>query len=132
MAFGKSVQLNLVKITVMEFDSRFPTPDIEEAPVMQAVLIKTCLTKEPPGGEKITIGWGPWSMTSPDGENYDASSWRWGGEKKPKYPDDEDRTFKKGQCSKGWVLFETIGKKVTELRYENSVGEIASWKLPKS
>lgn len=91
------------------------------------VMAKTCNVAAASG---IELSWDTWVLLGPDSEEYPASSTHGNAEPAPVYPNGSGRLYKPGQCAKGWIVFDVPnGAKLSGVRYMNSTGDSAQWRL---
>jgi hypothetical protein len=87
----------------------------------------TCVRSVPHGPKTVRISWDPWSLTTSRGNvppkitQQASSPWR------RVYP--KETRLAKGQCVTGWLPFELPRGKVGSVRYSNSLGNQASWRI---
>lgn len=90
-----------------------------------AALLKTCITSDELGN--LTITPRLWTLVGPDSETYPPSSVGYHGDPTPQFNADESKVFAKGQCSKGWVVFDVpAGDEIVLIRYQNDT-ETHEW-----
>lgn len=91
------------------------------------VMAKTCNVAAAAG---IELSWDTWVLLGPDSEEYPASATHGSAEPAPVYPNSSGRLYKPGQCAKGWIVFDVpSGAKLSGVRYMNSTGDSAQWRL---
>lgn len=91
------------------------------------VMAKTCNTNAQAG---IELTWDTWVLLGPDSEEYPASTVKGTNEPAPVYPNGNGRLYKPGQCAKGWIVFDVPnGSQLSGVRYMNSTGDSAQWRL---
>ena len=91
------------------------------------VMAKTCNTNAQAG---IELTWDTWVLLGPDSEEYPASTVKGSNEPAPVYPNANGRLYKPGQCAKGWIVFDVpTGSQLSGVRYMNSTGDSAQWRL---
>lgn len=91
------------------------------------VMAKTCNVAAASG---IELSWDTWVLLGPDSEEYPASGTRGSAEPAPVYPNSSGRLYKPGQCAKGWIVFDVPnGARLSGVRYMNSTGDSAQWRL---
>lgn len=91
------------------------------------VMAKTCNVAAASG---IELSWDTWVLLGPDSEEYPASATHGSAEPAPVYPNSSGRLYKPGQCAKGWIVFDVpTGAKLSGVRYMNSAGDSAQWRL---
>lgn len=91
------------------------------------VMAKTCNVAAASG---IELSWDTWVLLGPDSEEYPASGTHGNAEPAPVYPNGSGRLYKPGQCAKGWIVFDVPnGAKLSGVRYMNSTGDSAQWRL---
>ena len=93
-------------------------------------MVKTCNVSAASG---IELTWDTWVLLGPDSEEYPASTVRGNAEPTPAYPNGEGRLYKPGQCAKGWIVFDVpSGAQLSGVRYMNSLGDSAQWRVSAS
>ena len=93
-------------------------------------MVKTCNVSAASG---IELTWDTWVLLGPDSEEYPASTVRGNAEPTPTYPNGEGRLYKPGQCAKGWIVFDVpSGAQLSGVRYMNSLGDSAQWRVSAS
>lgn len=123
LALGTKASFKLVDVTV--FASKRIT---RQEGVGWAVDAKAC--SKGTADEPIAITWFPWTLVDSNSGTYEWAHTTWGNDPIPAYPNDEDKRVLAGQCVRGWIVFEVnADTKATEVRYANSAGETAAWKL---
>jgi hypothetical protein len=91
------------------------------------VRATTCVRSVPYGRKTVRISSDPWSLTTSPGNvsltitQKGSSPWR------RIYP--EETRLAKGQCVTGWLPFDRTRREVRSVRYSNSLGDQASWRL---
>lgn len=91
-----------------------------------SAMVEACVRADEP----LTFSWQPWSVSGADGGTYPASGSTWGDFPKPAYPFAGERPYNKGQCVKGWIMFEAeTGTAPASIEYGNSEGETVTWKV---
>ena len=91
------------------------------------VMGKTCNVAATSG---IEMTWETWVLLGPDSEVYPASTTGGSAEPTPVYPNGNGRLDKPGQCAKGWIVFDVpTGTQLSGVRYMNSNGDSAQWRL---
>ncbi len=91
------------------------------------VMAKTCNVAAAAG---IELSWDTWVLLGPDSEEYPASGTHGNAEPAPVYPNSSGRLYKPGQCAKGWIVFDVPGgARLSGVRYMNSTGDSAQWRL---
>ena len=90
----------------------------------------TCTTCNVAAASGIELSWDTWVLLGPDSEEYPASGTRGSAEPAPVYPNSSGRLYKPGQCAKGWIVFDVPnGARLSGVRYMNSTGDSAQWRL---
>lgn len=93
-------------------------------------MVKTCNVSAASG---IELTWDSWVLLGPDSEEYPASMVRGNAEPSPVYPNGAGRLYKPGQCAKGWIVFDVpSGSNLSGVRYMNSTGDSAQWRVSAS
>lgn len=93
-------------------------------------MVKTCNVNAASG---IELTWDSWVLLGPDSEEYPASTVRGNAEPSPVYPNGAGRLYKPGQCAKGWIVFDVpSGSNLSGVRYMNSTGDSAQWRVSAS
>ena len=110
------------------------TVEVRDARLTEAhgllVRVRVCVRRLPPDppGDRTRISWDPWSVTMTSGAPqrprlFDAS-----------HPPDglfpADRTYRVGQCARGWIPFAGVSRveQVKAVDYRNGVGDRTTWK----
>jgi hypothetical protein len=94
------------------------------------VMVKSCNVSAAQG---IELTWDTWVLLGPDSEEYPPSEVKGSNEPAPIYPNASGRLYKPGQCAKGWVVFDVPnGAALSGVRYMNSQGDSAQWRLSAS
>ncbi|MBK8445722.1 MAG: hypothetical protein IPL41_03170 [Micropruina sp.] len=94
------------------------------------VMVKSCNVAAAQG---IELTWDSWVLLGPDSEEYPPSAVRGPNEPAPVFPNASGRLYKPGQCAKGWVVFDVpAGSVLSGVRYMNSQGDSAQWRLSAS
>lgn len=122
---GETWENGIVSVTVEKIERVTKTSVDDE--ILGGVLIKTCIVGLPDGSEALSLNWDPWYLVGPDSEQYSPTSYR--DIKMPDYPDDPEQGFEIGECAKGWIVFESGGKKVEAASYRPDSGERATWTI---
>lgn len=126
LPLGATARIPNVDLTVSEYKGVYKVAVGSKS--MQAVLVKSCVTKVPIGEQGILFSRSPWRLIGPDSEQYPRSSTAYQDSKSPKYPFSDDKLYQVGECVKGWIEFDT-SEPVVQVGYANSRGDSATWAL---
>ncbi|MFT3861264.1 hypothetical protein [Micropruina sp.] len=125
---GEVLDLN-GEVTITVLDSKRATVNGHRGNQVLA-MVKTCNVSAASG---IELTWDNWVLLGPDSEEYPASTVHGSSEPTPSYPNGEGRLYKPGQCAKGWIVFDVpSGAQLSGVRYMNSLGDSAQWRLSAS
>lgn len=109
-----------VDATVEEFNPRVTTS--ASGQTWKAALVKTCVKVD-----GITVSSWPWQAIGVDSGRYRNPSGTYGDAPKPGYPDVNEQVLK-GECIRGWILFDSPVD-VVEIRYAAEGEGPARWML---
>ena len=112
---------NQVDVTVEQFNPKVTTTASDET--WQAALVKLCAK-----GDGMTVSTQPWQVVDDNSGRYGEAGTYYGDAPKPLYPIGSEPVAK-GECVRGWVLFEAPATvKVVEVRYSGAGESMARWR----
>jgi len=90
-----------------------------------AVLATTCVRSVPEGRRSVRVSWDPWRLRTARGVVRPAM------DRDTLWSDHYRRQvwLAKGQCVTGWLPFDRTRREVRSVRYSNSLGDQASWRI---